>query len=130
MHFLNRKLFKLMARLILAAILFLQYSLATQACVLSDGHPAKAFNPAVAMADCAMHPLNKANPNACFVHCTASDQTLDTHQPLLAVTTAIPVDAWVSSFPATSLPSHRHPAPLLAFTSGPPYYLLFQNFRN
>ncbi len=82
MHFIHRKSLISVARLVLAAMLFMQYSLATQACILTEPHPAMAFA-AQAAPDCAMHNMAAPNQNGCFVHCTSADQTLDTHHAAL-----------------------------------------------
>lgn len=131
MHFLNHKLLNLISRLMLAAVLFTQYSLATQAC-MTEAHPAMAFTVQAMLADCAMHndTQERPNPNACFVHCIASDQTLDTHHAALnPMATMLPVALLAAALPV-SFPARIYPSPLLVITGGPPLYLLLQNFRN
>ena len=136
MHFLNHRLLTLISRLMLAALLFTQYSLATQAC-MSEAHPAMAF--AVhTMPDCNRHcdtagkrgNSDHSNLNACFVHCTASDQTLDTHHARLKLPTILPVATSMIAIPMVSFFVRFHPLPRLVTSSDPPLYLLFQNFRN
>ena len=129
MHFLNHKLLTIITRLMLATILFMQYSLATQACMLMEAHPAMAFV-TQAMPDCAMNNMVKPNPNACFVHCTASDQTLDTHHAALNPMAILPPVALIEATLPASFPARIYPSPLLVTTGGPPLYLLLQNFRN
>ena len=134
MHFLNHKLLNRISRLILAAVLFTQFSLATQAC-MSEAHPVMAFAIQAMPVDCAMHSdtqnrPERPNPNACFVHCTASDQTLDTHHAALhPIATMLPVALLPAALPV-SFPARIYPSPLLVTTGGPPLYLLLQNFRN
>ena len=129
MHFLNYKLLNLVYRLMLAAILFMQYSQASQACLLAEAHPAMAFA-VQTTSDCAMHHMDKPNPNACFVHCTAGDQTLDTHHSALNTAAMLPAAPLMALVPSTPFPATNYSAPLLAFSSGPPLYLLLQNLRN
>lgn len=134
MHFLNHKLLGLISRLMLAAILFTQYSLATQACV-TETHPAMAFAVQAMPADCAMHNdthdrPERPNPNACFVHCTASDQMLDTHHTALNPMATLPPVVLMAAALPVSFPVRIYPSPLLVTTGGPPLYLLLQNFRN
>ena len=128
MHFINRKLLVKIVRLLLMAMLFVQYSMATQACLLNAAHPAMAFA-TDGMADCVMHVQAQHNPNACLIHCTADDQTLDSHQPILHLAAALPA----FGLPAAPLPeliATRNKLPqLVAAPGGPPIYLLLQNFR-
>ena len=134
MHFLNHKLLGLISRLMLAAVLFTQFSLATQAC-MTEAHPAMAFAVQAMPADCTMHNdtqnrPERPNPNACFVHCTASDQTLDTHHIALNLAAILPsATATVVAHTETYI-SRIYPAPFFVATGGPPLYLLLQNFRN
>lgn len=136
MHFLNHKLLTLISRLLLAAILFMQYSLASQACI-TEVHPAMAFA-AHAMPDCTLHNNNTAkqgnsdnlNPNACFVHCTANDQTLDMHHAGLNVPAILPVATLTIAISMVSFFVRFHPLSLHVSSGGPPLYLLLQNFRN
>ncbi|HET9113601.1 MAG TPA: hypothetical protein VFN66_07005 [Burkholderiales bacterium] len=113
----------------LAAILFMQYSLASQACMLADAHPAMAFA-VQATTDCAMRDMDKPNPNACFVHCTASDQTLDTHHSALDPAAILPVTTLMIASSQASFITRIYSSPLLFSSGGPPLYLLLQNFRN
>ena len=133
MHFLNHKLLGLISRLMLAAVLFTQYSLATQAC-MTEAHPAMAFA-VQAMSDCANHKtmpghLGQPNPNACFVHCTASDQTLDTHHGAFNPMAILPPVVLIAATFPVFFPARIHSFPILLTNGGPPLYLLLQNFRN
>lgn len=130
MHFINRKLLTIIARLVLAAVLFMQYSLATQACMLTEAHPAMAFA-TDAMTDCSLqaHPMAQHNPNACLVHCTSADQTLDSYHTVPNLAVVLPL---ITLFvvPRLELISTRIDPPLLlTHLGGPPTYLLLQNFR-
>lgn len=132
MHFLNHKLLGLISRLMLAAVLFTQYSLATQACMI-EAHPAMAFA-VQAMPDCAMHKTlhshpGQPNPNACFVHCTASDLTLDTHHAAFNPMAVLPSVALIAATFPEPFRARIYSSPLLT-AGGPPLYLLLQNFRN
>ena len=130
MYFINRKLLTVIARLVLAALLFMQYSLATQACMLSEVHPAMAFATDV-MPTCDMHnhPMAQHNPNACLVHCTSADQTLNSYHAVLNLAVILPSIA-LFVVPRSALISTRIDPPLLlTHLGGPPTYLLLQNFR-
>jgi hypothetical protein len=124
----NRKYLVQLARLLLTVMLFAQYSLATQACMMPEPAPAMAFM-ASAMPNCAMHDMGNPNPNACFVHCTSDYQTLDSHHAGLDLPAMLPV---LLLFPAVSaVPPHQltyHPV-FVARVTGPPPYLRHQNFR-
>ncbi|MHB1676722.1 MAG: hypothetical protein ACYCSS_04155 [Sulfuriferula sp.] len=129
MHFLNHKLLTIITRLMLATILFMQYSLATQACMLMEAHPAMAFA-TQAMPGCVMNNMVKPNPNACFVHCTSSDQTLDTYHAALNPVAILPVVTLIIAPLSEWVVARIYPPLQLAYTGGPPLYLLLQNFRN
>jgi len=130
-HFLSRKSLAIIGRLILATMLFAQYSLAAQACTLPEAAPAMAFSDD-SMTGCSMdgnmdHDVNR---NACLTHCTADYQTLDSHHPMLSMPPLVlssplllPAEPDKPSFQA-HLPS------LLARVTGPPLSILHQKFLN
>ena len=128
MHFINRKLLSIFARLLLAVMLFAQYSLATQACMLPEAAPAMAFMDE-AMPDCHMHDMDEHNPNACFAHCTSDYQALDTHHAALDLSAVLLPTALVVSNQPKFIPVQTYPPTVLARVVGPPPYLLHQNFR-
>lgn len=129
MHFINRKSLSIFARLMLAVMLFAQFSLAAQACVLPDASPAMAFS-ADPMPGCHMGNMSATyNPNACLVHCTNDNQTLDSHHIAFDIPVVFLPSAWrIEQEPMqASLP--QRPL-LLTRLVDPPTYLLYQNFRN
>lgn len=128
MHFINRKLLSIFARLLLAVMLFAQYSLATQACMLPEAAPAMAFMDE-AMPDCHMHDMDEHNPNACFAHCTSDYQALDTHHAALDLPAVLLPTALVVSTQPRLIPAQTYSLAVLARVVGPPPYLLHQNFR-
>ena len=115
------------ARLVLAVMLFAQYSLATQACMLPEAEPAMAFA-ADDMSDCHMQDTDKHNPNACFVHCTSDYQTLGTHHAAFDLPVVMLPTTLTSAIPSGPAPARYYPV-VLARIVGPPPYLLHQNFR-
>ena len=127
MH-ISRKLLMTIGRLLLVIMLFAQYSLVTQACTLPEPAPAMAFA-TDSMADCHMGTPTTHNPNACFVHCTAGYQTLDSHHASFDLPAIILPTVWhiPSATQITSLPNRPV---LLSRLVDPPTYLLYQNFRN
>lgn len=128
MHFISRKLLTTFARLLLAVMLFAQYSLATQACMLPEAAPAMAFA-ADDMPDCHMQDTDQHNPNACFVHCTSDYQALDTHHSAFDLpAVALPSSQAIAIQPDSALSRFYRPV-VLARVVGPPPYLLHQNFR-
>lgn len=127
MH-ISRKLLTTIGRLLLAVMLFAQYSLVTQACPLPEPAPAMAFA-ADPMPDCHMENHAAHNPNACFVHCTAGYQTLDSHHASFDLPAVILPAVWhIPSAPRLT-PLPNRPV-LLTRLVDPPTYLLYQNFRN
>lgn len=128
MHFISKKILTTVARLLLAVLLFAQYSLATQACMLPESAPAMAFA-SDAMPGCEMHTTDQHNPNACFVHCTSNYQALDSHHASADLgTVLLPTPLVISSQPKIAI-VQSSPSILLARVVGPPPYLLHQNFR-
>lgn len=129
MRFASRKFLTSIARLLLVMMLFAQYSLNTQACVLPNAAPAMAFA-ADPMPDCHMG-KNMAvhNPNACLVHCTTDYQALDSHHPAFDLPLVMLPAVWpIQTEPKlASVPSRLI---LLTRLVDPPTYLLYQNFRN
>ncbi|WP_124951181.1 hypothetical protein [Sulfuriferula thiophila] len=128
MHFINRKLLSTFARLLLAVMLFAQYSLATQACMLPEAAPAMVFMDE-AMPDCHMHDMDEHNPNACFAHCTSDYQALDTHHAALDLPAVLLPTALAVSNQRGFIPAQTYLPAVLARVVGPPPYLLHQNFR-
>lgn len=128
MHFINRKSLTSFARLILAVMLFAQYSLAAQACILPEATPAMAFA-ADNMPDCHMRHMDEHNPNACFAHCTSDYQALDTHHAALDLPAVLLPTALVVLNQPKLISTQIYPPAVLARVIGPPPYLLHQNFR-
>ena len=127
------------ARVVLTALLFVQFTMATQACMMTEAKPAMAFSVG-SIPNCSMPSMqsNSAhhNPNACLIHCTANAQHLDSGHSPDATHTGLNL-AIVTSFSQLVIAAHRYgitvriyPPALIAFASGPPLYLLLQNFRN
>lgn len=127
MHFINQKFLIIVARLILGTVMFAQFSLAAQACPLSEPHPTMAFSARV-MSTCAI-PDHEMNRNACFVHCTSGDQTLDFHHASLNLPVALSVISIIIQPRFNLAPVWMNPPLVLARLGDPPTYLLLQNFR-
>lgn len=128
MHIISRKLLTTIARLVLAVMLFAQYSLATQACMLPEAAPAMAFATDDMPEDCHMQNTDKHNPNACFVHCTSDYQTLGSHHGAFDLPVVMLPTVLTTVIASAPTPSRYHPV-VLARIIGPPPYLLHQNFR-
>ena len=114
---------KSIARIALAAVLFVQAALATAACALPERAAAQAIAGA---AEPKCHEEGSVPANLCVAHCTEGFQSLD--KPSLAVPAAI--DAPVLVVATARQPSvhlgipRERPKP----TAGPPHRILLHSF--
>ena len=80
MLFGSRKLISLCGRIVVSALLFTQFVVAAEACVIPGMAPAMTFS-----SDPASEPCHEMDRNACLVQSLLPDQALDTtHQSELA----------------------------------------------
>ena len=126
----NRKSLVYFARLLLVMMFFAQYSLAARACVMTEPAPAMAFISKV-MPDCHMNNNEMAayNPNACFTHCMANYQILDSHPTMSDFAVVLSLTPLLTVIQPTLLADITYQPDLIIHATGPPTYLLNQNFR-
>lgn len=125
-----RRHFSIVARFVLAALLFSHAALAVSACELSWRAPAKAIAAADTMACCLESDPGAlaGNANLCLAHCMGDAQTVDSSGPAVPAVLMQRVLA-VSNVPAPGLFVLRRPAAAPCVLAAPPRTILFQNFR-
>lgn len=119
---LPRRFLPTIARLMLALMLFAQFALAAQACLLPQ--PAMPFAAGSdPMAGCHQH--NKISANACLANLTQSDQSADAPSLPAPIAAAPGTPLFlVPAIAAVSVTTMYQPAPPIR-ASGPPLSILF-----
>ena len=123
---------RLVARCLIAALLFLQLAVAAYAC---PGLAAQAGRPvSAAMADdrpvhagCPM--ADKRQPNLCREHCERNSQALDQSPPAALALPVLPLLAVVATEPANHRAESVDSRELLARATAPPAAIRFCVFR-
>jgi hypothetical protein len=115
-------------QLCLALVIFTQFAILAQACVTLQAMPAAAFKQAE------HHHChdeeNRANPNACLMHCLQGDQMPVSHETAPVVQFA-PMPAGMSAPVLTAVWPLLPSQPLtLAVDTGPPIPILYCRFLN
>lgn len=108
------------AKWALGAVLFAQFALAAQACVMPTFRPAAAFSAADAMPFCEQMQV------ICLAQCLQADQAVDSPHDLVAAPPATSSASWVQ------LAAFASPAPspgAATLSTGPPVYLSSHRLR-
>lgn len=114
--------------LCLALAIFSQFAMVAQACATMQAMPSSAF--AQTEHRHCHDEENRANPNACLVHCLQGDQVPVSHETVSGMQfAAMPSEISVPSLTATwsSLPSQLL---TIALDTGPPIPILYCRFLN
>lgn len=121
----------LVAKLLMASLLFLQLAVAVYACPALS--PASDASMSVAMAD--DMPMNgctiddPAQPNLCKQHCEQNSQVLDQSPPAVLVVPILPLLAVVDSEPGFRYAVSADPREFLVRATAPPPAIRFCVFR-
>lgn len=115
----------LIARLVLALLLFTQGALAGAACSMPGRSPAQAIASAQPM-PCHHSELERRNANLCLVDCLSFDQSTDT--PQLPALAPDPAPVLFVALPRIAQPRSAPRSPRLAAHAHPPPRILFQSF--
>lgn len=120
----------IVARFVLAALLFSHAALALSACELGWRAPAKAIAAEDTMACCLESDPGAlaGSANLCLAHCTGDAQNVDSSGPAGPCVQLLRTFA-VSIVPAPGLFALRRPAAAPCELAAPPRTILFQNFR-
>lgn len=125
-----RRYLAIVARFVLAALLFSHAALAVSACESSWRAPAKVIAAGDTMACCLESDPGAlaGNANLCLAHCTGDAQNVDSSGPAVPGVLILRVSA-VSLIPAPGLFALRRPPAAPSEIAAPPRTILFQNFR-
>ena len=128
----NKVLRRATAKLLIAALLFMQMAVAAYACPGFDSQSNASQSAATAdgmssEAGCAMG--DKTQPNLCRQHCQQGSQTLDQSLPAAILTPVLPLLAVVDSEPALPCAAPEDSREFLARTTAPPPSIRFCVFR-
>ena len=128
----NRALRRPVAKLLIAALLFLQLAVAAYACpgfdtqsdtslsaTMADGMPPEA--------GCAM--ADEAQPNLCSQHCQQDRQALDQSPPAAIAIPVLPLLAVVDTEPELPCAAAENSREFLARATAPPHSIRFCVFR-
>lgn len=123
---------RLLAKVLIAAVLFLQLAVAAYACPGLSTHTDA--SPSAAMADemqmdagCAM--VDEAQPNLCSQHCQQNSRVLDQSPPAAVPVAVLPLLAVVDSQLEPLCAKSEAPREFLARATAPPLSIRFCVFR-
>lgn len=121
----SKQFLHLMARTLIAALLFAQGALALAACDWARRVPAQAIAPGAILADGERCEMQARSINLCVAHCLAEDQSSD--KPSLSLPTIADVPFLVAHR-VTPRPAHAaRAAEPLRRAAGPPIHIRFQS---
>lgn len=122
---------RLVAKLLIATLLFLQLAVAAYACPSFNPDAGMAMSAAMAddmpMDGCTMS--DQVQPNLCSQHCQQDSQALDQSPPAALAIPVLPLLAVVSAEPRPRSAASADPREFLARATAPPPAIRFCVFR-